>query len=291
MQMLGACMHRDSFGCPFLFSSRCRESLFTSPMTNQRTVLVTGGTSGIGRATAIAFAHEGARVFVVGRDSRRGGETIEAIRRIRADAEYIQADVAVAADARRIVDTIVARAGRLDVAVNSAGSIETGAFKETTALEEAEFEQHVAANLKSVWLCMKFEIAQMLAQPAGGAIINVSSINGLGGVPQNSAYAASKAGVLALTKSAALEYASRGVRINALVAGGFRTPMLESVFAHMSPGDPEAAAQMYAGMVPAGRVGDPQEAAAAIVWLASNAASYVVGHSLIVDGGVTAPYR
>ena len=145
------------------------------------------------------------------------------------------------------------------------------------AFDEEDFDAHIAANLKSVWACMKCEIAQMLQQPAGGAIINVSSVNGLG--------------VIALTKSAAREYAARGIRINALVAGGFRTPMLQSVFERINPDAPAALEQSYAGMVPIQRIGNPEEAAAAIAWLASDAASYVIGHSLIVDGGLTAPYR
>ena len=246
---------------------------------SQSIVLITGGTSGIGRATANVFIREGATVIVTGRKQRDD-----------LAGEFIAADVSRRADVERLVRIVVEKYGRLDVAVNAAGSLETGAFKETVALDEDEFDGHIALNLKSVWLCMKYEIEAMLRN-GRGSIVNVSSVNGLGGVPMNSLYAASKAGVLALTKSAALEYAARGIRINALVAGGFRTPMLEGVFAQMNPGDPESVAKMYGDMVPMQRVGNAEEAGTAIAWLASDAASYVTGSSIIVDGGLTAPYR
>jgi NAD(P)-dependent dehydrogenase (short-subunit alcohol dehydrogenase family) len=261
-------------------------------MMNQRVVLITGGSSGIGRATALAFAREGASVAIMSRGRERGEAVLHELRTIGQNGEaiFVQGDVSKRADVERMMAEILRRHGRLDVAVNGAADLSDGAFKETAAIEEAEFENHMSTNLKSVWLCMKLEIEQMLKQ-GGGAIVNVSSVNGLGGVPQNSLYAASKAAILAFTKSAALEYATRGIRINALVAGGFRTPMLESVFARMNPDDPESVAQAYGQMVPIQRIGKPEEAAEAIVWLASESASYVVGHSLIVDGGLTAPYR
>jgi NAD(P)-dependent dehydrogenase (short-subunit alcohol dehydrogenase family) len=138
---------------------------------------------------------------------------------------------------------------------------------------------------------MKHEVAQMLRQGTGGAIVNTSSVNGLGGVPQNAFYAMAKAGVLALTKSAAQDYASHGIRVNALVAGAFRTPMLEGVFERIAPGDPSAPEAGFAQMVPLRRIGRPEEAAEAVLWLCSEAASYVTGHSMIVDGGLTSPYR
>lgn len=260
-------------------------------MNHRKVVLVTGGSSGIGRATAMAFAEEGATVVIVSRGSERGQAARDEIRRINGSGEYIQADVSRIADVERAVRAVVDQFGRIDIAVNNAAAIEVGVFKDTAAFDEDEFDGHIAANLKSTWMCMKFEILQMLEQPAGGAIVNVSSVNGLGGVGQNSLYAAAKAGVLALTKSAAQEYAARGIRINALVAGGFKTPMLDSVFARVAPENPGALAESMAQLIPLQRIGRPEEAASAIVWLASDAASYVVGHSLIVDGGLTSPYR
>lgn len=260
-------------------------------MPDSKIVLVTGGSSGIGRATAVAFARGGATVVIASRNADRGEAACQEVRAAGGAAEFIRTDVSVVADVERLVRTIAERFGRLDVAVNSAATIDAGVFKETAAFDEADFDAHIAANLKSVWACMKYEIAQMLAQESGGAIVNVSSVNGLGGVPQNALYAAAKAGVLALTKSAAQEYAARRIRINALVAGGFLTPMLQSVFARINPADPASVEQSYGSMVPAGRIGDPDEAASAIVWLASEGASYAIGTSLIVDGGLTAPYR
>jgi NAD(P)-dependent dehydrogenase (short-subunit alcohol dehydrogenase family) len=150
-------------------------------------------------------------------------------------------------------------------------------------------------NLKSVWLCMRSEVQQMLSQLSpGGAIVNTSSVNGLGGAPGGALYSAAKAGVIALTKSAAQEYATRGIRVNALVAGAFRTPMLERVFEVVGAGTPEgpvAAEAQYTGLIPMRRIGRPEEAAEAAVWLCSDAASYVTGHSMIVDGGMTAATR
>jgi NAD(P)-dependent dehydrogenase (short-subunit alcohol dehydrogenase family) len=188
----------------------------------------------------------------------------------------------------------VAAFGRLDWAFNNAAAVEEP-FARTADFTEAQFDHSLALNLKSVWLCMQQQIRQMLAQkPAGGSIVNTSSVNGLGGVPQAALYAAAKAGVIALTKTAALEYARDGIRVNALVAGAFQTPMLDEAMNRASGGDPqakEAIAQRYAQMVAAGRIGRPEEAAEAAVWLCSDAASYVTGHSMIVDGGLTAAMR
>jgi NAD(P)-dependent dehydrogenase (short-subunit alcohol dehydrogenase family) len=153
----------------------------------------------------------------------------------------------------------------------------------------------IGVNLKGVWLCLKHEIQQMLRQqPAGGAIVNTSSVNGLGGAPQGALYSATKSGVLALTKSAAQDYARHGIRVNALVAGAFETPMLERVFDRASGCPPEAreaVAAHYRQLIPLGRIGRPEEAVEAAVWLCSDAASYVTGHSMIVDGGMTATVR
>jgi NAD(P)-dependent dehydrogenase (short-subunit alcohol dehydrogenase family) len=253
--------------------------------------LITGGSSGIGRATALGFAREGAAVVIASRGVDRGMAVLRELEALGARAEFIPADVSRAEEVEALILRAVERFGRLDCAFNNAAAIDVGVFKPTAEFTEEEFDRHLAANLKSVWLCMKHEIAQMLRQGGTGAIVNTSSINGLGGVAHNALYAAAKAGVLGLTKSAAQEYARRGIRINALVAGGFRTPMLESVFQQVSPQDPAAAEAGLEQMVPLGRVGRPEEAADAVLWLCSQEASYVIGHSLIVDGGVTAPFR
>jgi NAD(P)-dependent dehydrogenase (short-subunit alcohol dehydrogenase family) len=181
--------------------------------------------------------------------------------------------------------------GRLDYAFNNAAT-EGKVLAPTADFSEEEFDYTVAVNLKGVWLCMKHQIRQMLnQQPSGGAIVNTSSVNGLGGVAHGAIYAATKAGVLALSKSAAQEYASQNIRVNILVAGGFKTPMLERVFERASGGDSEAASaaeKQIEQMIPLQRIGRPEEAAEAAVWLCSDAASYVTGHSMIVDGGLTA---
>jgi NAD(P)-dependent dehydrogenase (short-subunit alcohol dehydrogenase family) len=255
-----------------------------------RVVLVTGGTSGLGRATALAFGRLGARVVVLGRDGARGAAVADEVQALGADATFVAGDVSQATAVDAAVAHAVARFGRLDAAVNNAGTTD-GAGRLTADFDEEAFDRAVAMNLKGVWLPLRAEVRQMLAQdPPGGAIVNTASVNGLGGAPQGALYAAAKAGVIALTKSAAWEYAARGVRINALVPGAFRTPMLEGVFAQAGGGTAEGAAAVeaaYTSRIPLGRIGHPEEAAAA-VWLCSDAARFVVGHSLIVDGGQTA---
>ncbi len=253
--------------------------------------LVTGGSSGIGRATALAFAREGAKVVIASRGAERGEAVRRELEALGAEAEFVPTDVSRPEQVDDLLGRLLERFGRLDHAFNNAAVLDVGVFKPCADFSEEEFDRHITLNLKSVWLCMKTEVRQMLRQGSGGAIVNTSSVNGLGGVSHNALYAASKAGVLALTKSAAQEYAAQGIRINALVAGGFDTPMLEGVFARVSPQDPAAAKASFGQTVPLGRVGRPEEAADAVLWLCSRQASYVTGHSLIVDGGMTAPFR
>lgn len=255
-----------------------------------KVALITGGSSGIGRAAAVAFAREGAAVVIAARGVVRGEEAAHEINTAGGRAVFVRADMSRPEEVEGLVAKAVGVYGRLDCAFNNAAA--EGDLKPTADFTEEEFDEIVGVNFKGVWLCMKYELRQMLGQqPAGGAIVNTSSVNGLGGVAHGALYAATKAGLLALTKSAAQEYGRLGVRVNALVAGGFRTPMLERVFERISGGDPEAAAaaeEQISGMVPLGRIGRPEEAAEAAVWLCSEAASYVTGHSMIVDGGLTA---
>jgi NAD(P)-dependent dehydrogenase (short-subunit alcohol dehydrogenase family) len=259
-----------------------------------KVVLVTGGTSGIGRAAVRAFADAGARVVLAARRVQPGEELVSDIRERGGLAHFVSADVSQPADVERLVAEAVHTYGRIDSAFNNAATTD-GAFALTADFEEAQFDAAIQFNLKSVWLCMKHEIRQMLAQsPTGGAIVNTSSVNGLGGAPGGSLYSAAKAGVLALTKSAAQEYAGQAIRVNALVAGAFRTPMLKRVIEVAGGGTDEgrsAVEAQYAGLNPMRRIGTPEEAAAAAVWLCSDAASYVTGHSMIVDGGMTASTR
>ena len=259
-----------------------------------KVALVTGGSSGIGRATALAFAQAGAQVVLAARGAERGNEVQREIQAAGGTATFVCTDVSRSEQVRALIQNTVSQYGRLDCAFNNAAAVEEP-FALTADFSEEQFDRSIALNLKSVWLCMKEEIRQMLTQePAGGAVVNTSSVNGLGGVPQASLYAAAKAGVLALTKSAALEYARHGIRVNALVAGGFLTPMFEDMVERVSGGQPEAKqaiVKRYEDMIAVGRIGEPEEAAAAVLWLCSEAASYVTGHSMIVDGGYTATMR
>ncbi len=259
-----------------------------------KVALVTGGTSGIGRAAAHVFASRGAKVVLAARGVERGEEVADEIARAGGEALFVRADMGEPEDIEALVGTAVDTYGRLDCAFNNAAG-EEGAFALSADFTEEQFDRTVGVNLKGVWLSMKHEIRQMLAQePAGGAIVNTSSVNGLGGAPKGALYSASKAGVLALTKSAAQEYARRNIRVNALVAGAFRTPMLERVFEKASGGDPEARETVegqYVKAIAMARIGSPEEAAEVVVWLCSSEASYVTGHSMIVDGGMTAPFR
>jgi NAD(P)-dependent dehydrogenase (short-subunit alcohol dehydrogenase family) len=259
-----------------------------------KVALVTGGSSGIGRATALAFAKRGASVAIAARGVERGETVAREIEAAGATALFVPTDVSKAAQVEALVARTMERFGRLDFAVNNAATLEEG-FARTADLTEEQFDRSIGFNLKSVWLSMRAEIRQMLAQePKGGAIVNTSSANGLGGVAMASCYAAAKAGILGLTKSAALEYTAMGIRVNALVAGAFQTPMLERAMELATGGKPEGVAAMseqWKQAVPAHRIGRPEEAAEAVVWLCSDAASYVTGHSMIVDGGLTAAWR
>ncbi|MGH8898619.1 MAG: glucose 1-dehydrogenase [Egibacteraceae bacterium] len=258
-----------------------------------KVVVVTGGSSGIGRAAALAFAAEGAKVVVAARDASRLEEVVRRIGAAGGDAVFLQTDVSKAADVEALVEQTIETYGRLDCAFNNAAT--EGVLRDTADFAEEEFDRVVGVNLKGVWLCMKHELRRMVAQePPGGAIVNTSSVNGLGGAPMGAIYSATKAGVLALTKSAAQEYARHGIRVNALVAGGFHTPMLESVWqqhSEMTGVTPEDIEARLVSHIPMRRIGRPEEAAKVAVWLCSDAASYVTGHSMIVDGGLTSPAR
>lgn len=256
---------------------------------NDKVALVFGGTAGIGLAAARAFAAEGARVVIVGRDRARGEAALAELGAGGAECAFEPGDVASAEDVERAVARTVERFGRLDCALNNAATRE-GFMKRVADFDDGDWDRAMAANLRGVWLCMRAEIRQMQRQePRGGALVCTSSVNGLGAAPMGGLYSAAKAGVLALVKAAAMDYATDGIRVNALVAGAFDTDMLNDVMDQIAKTGPtiDQVRASYTSRIPLGRIGSPDEAAAAAVWLCSPAASYVTGHSMIVDGGAT----
>ena len=249
-------------------------------LTEGKVALVTGAGSGIGRATALVFAREGAKVVVADIVAEGGQETVQQIEVAGGEAIFVKADVSQAADVETLITQTVETYGRLDCAFNNAG-IE-GGMKLTIDCTKEEFDRTIAVNLTGVWLCMKYEIQQMLSQ-GSGAIVNTASAAGLVGFPSLPDYVASKHGVVGLTKTAALEYAKSGIRVNAVCPGVIQTPMVERG-AQLSPGFDELALSME----PVGRFGQPSEIGEAVVWLCSDAASFVTGHPMVVDGGLVA---
>ena len=247
-----------------------------------KTALVTGGGSGIGRAASLAYAREGARVAVVDLNVEGGEETVQRIKEGGGEAILIHADVSNNSGTQAMVAETLERYGRVDCAFNNAG-ISGGRDRNLTAdyLEE-DWDRVININLKGVWLSMKAEIPQMVAQ-GGGAIVNTASIMGLIATPGSVAYMAAKHGVVGLTKAAALEYAQKNVRINAVCPGYIDTPMTQPLFAvHQNLLD------QVVSRHPVGRLGQPEEIAEAVIWLSSDAASFVTGHSMAVDGGYVA---
>lgn len=241
----------------------------------EQVALVTGAASGIGRAAALAFAQEGARVIVSDIHANGGEDTARTIRDTGKLAHFVQADVSNTADVEHLLEQTIARYGRLDFAFNNAG-IE-GEMASAADCTEENWDRTLACNLKGVWLCMKYELARMLPHGAG-AIVNCSSVAGLVGFQQLPAYVASKHAVVGLTRSAALDYATKGIRINAVCPGVIRTAMVERI-ERAHPGMNLAAGE------PMGRMGTPEEVAAAVIWLCCERASFVTGQALAVDGG------
>ncbi len=242
-----------------------------------KAVLITGAGGGIGRATALAFAAGGARLALADIDQAAGEETATLARAAGATALFVCTDVTRAAQVEALVKATVAAYGRLDCAFNNAG-IEIEHMR-ITECEESTFDRIMAVNVKGVWLCLKYELAQMALQ-GGGAIVNTASVAGLKAAPKMAAYAASKHAVLGLTKTAAVEFAKRKVRVNAVCPGVIRTAMYQRAL----EADPAIAPRALA-MHPLGRIGEADEVAAAVLWLCSDAASFVTGHAHAVDGG------
>jgi NAD(P)-dependent dehydrogenase (short-subunit alcohol dehydrogenase family) len=242
-----------------------------------KVAIVTGASSGIGRATALAFARRGAHVVVADIDEERGAAVAADVAAVGPESEFVCTDVTDPADVAALVGQCVARFGRLDYAHNNAG-IQTDSA-ETAECSLDDWARTLAVNLTGVFLCMREEIPRML-DGGGGVIVNTSSAGGLKGFPGASAYVAAKHGVIGLTKTAALEYAARGVRVNAVCPGVTDTELV----ARLTQEDPALEQQLLA-VEPVGRLGTPAEIADAVVWLCSDQASFVTGHALVVDGG------
>ncbi len=245
---------------------------------NQKVAIITGGSSGIGRATALALAKEGVRVVIAARRAKESEETLQLIKEARGDGIFVKTDITRENEVKQLVELTVGEYGRLDYAFNNAGIVEdyTSFVDQTSNV----FDNIMNINVKGVWLSMKYEIPQMLKN-GGGAIVNTSSAVGVIGVPQMPVYVASKHAVLGLTKSAAIEYAKSGIRINAVSPGAIETEMYEQLV-----GNNKQQQEILNAKHPIGRVGKAEEIANAVVWLLSDKASFVVGHTLLIDGGM-----
>jgi NAD(P)-dependent dehydrogenase (short-subunit alcohol dehydrogenase family) len=248
-----------------------------------KVVIVTGGSSGIGQATAIAFGKAGAKVVVAARRHSEGEETVSQIRLAGSEAMFVKTDVAQESDIETLVSKTVETYGRLDYAFNNAGIGSGNIPLHEQSIEQ--FDQLMSINVRGLFLCMKYEIIQMLRQ-GGGVIVNNSSMCGLVAFPRFGPYHASKHAVMGLTKSAALDYAKSGIRINAVNPGFIYTDMIVRVAE--GTGNAQTASQQLVTMVPMGRMGKPEEIASTVLFLCSEAASYITGQSLVIDGGYIA---
>ncbi len=243
-----------------------------------KVALVTGGSSGIGRATVLAFVRKGTKVVIA--DWIENQETMDLIENLGGESIFVKCDVSKSADVKTLIEKTINTFGRLDFAFNNAGIEGTSA--PTQDCSEENWDKTIDVNLKGIWLCMKYEIPEMLKNRKG-AIVNCSSVAGLVGFRGSPAYVASKHGVIGLTKTAALECAKLGIRVNAVCPGIIKTPMIDR-----ATGNKKEAEQQFMAMEPVGRFGLPEEIANAVLWLCSNEASFVTGIEMPVDGGFVA---
>ncbi|HTL07849.1 MAG TPA: glucose 1-dehydrogenase [Chitinophagaceae bacterium] len=249
---------------------------------NNKVVLITGGSTGIGLATAKAFLDNGAKVMIAARRKEEGGKALDSLRQISRDVHFIQADVSKNGDVEQLVSETVHRFGQLDIAFNNAG-IE-GKFLPVDELSEADFEQVFDINVKGLWLCCKYEIAQFKRQGTGGVIVNTSSWLARGAFPGSCLYSASKAALDGLVRVLAVEGGPLGIRANNIQPGYIQTPMLDRFFPNDDDDTQKAPLKKHA---PMGRFCQPEEVAEAVVWLSSPSASFITGESILVDGGLS----
>lgn len=247
-----------------------------------KVALVTGAASGMGRSTAYAFAERGAKVVVADIDVKGGEVTVNHIKELGGEAIFIKTDVSKSKEVQALVNKTVETYGRVDYAYNNAG-VNRGIGVPTADYQEEDWDIVQSINLKGVWLCMKYEIKQMLKQGGKAAIVNTASVSGLSPHPADPAYVSSKFGCVGLTKTAALEYAKTGIRINCVCPGPVKTALFDRV-EEAIPGSAEGAKDI----VPMGRVGQPEEVAEAVMWLCSDAASFVTALAMSIDGGQAA---
>ena len=247
-----------------------------------KVAIITGAGAGIGRSTALLFAKEGAKVVVADYDSERGAETVSIIREDGGEATFIQVDVSKAADAERMASTTVETYGKLDILVNNAGI-----YMQANAVEmtEEDWDRILDVNLKGVFLCSKYCIPEMI-KGGGGSVVNIGSEAGIVGIKNQVAYNVSKSGIIALTKSTAIDFAAHNIRVNCVCPGTTETPLVKAAL-ERAP-DPAAARRALEEVRPANRLGRPEEIAAGILYLASDESPYATGSILSIDGGYTA---
>jgi NAD(P)-dependent dehydrogenase (short-subunit alcohol dehydrogenase family) len=250
-------------------------------MLDGKCALITGAGAGIGRGAALTFARHGARVAVADVAPETGEETVRLIKSAGGEAIFIKCNVAQGGEVQAMIDRVVSAFGRLDCAFNNAG-VEASLQKLADDSEE-NFDRLIGVNLKGVWLCMKHEIKRMIAQGQGGAIVNTASTAGLVGTLNHAIYTATKHGVIGFTKTGAIEYAKDAIRINAVCPGGTETPMLQRLMPQL-----KERGRVMAARTPLGRTARPEEIGEAAAWLCSDYASFVTGHALVADGGLTA---
>lgn len=254
----------------------------TEKMLSGKVALITGGTSGIGEAAALLYAREGAKVVLTGRRAEQGAQVVSAIKKEKGEASFVQGDVSREEDVKRMIAFAVETYGRIDCTFNNAGI--TGPRKRLDEVELSEWNEVHNTNLTSVFLCMKYQIRQMLQQGGGGVIVNHASLAGVVGMPRASSYTATKHGVVGLTKACALEYVADGIRINAVCTGRTDTPMVRNT----RPSGADLS--ILYGMVPMQRLAQSSEIAEMALWLSSPRASFVTGQAMLVDGGESAGY-